>query len=114
MRPGEIDTAQVEALVEMNPSGQLPPSGVLQSVGTHYQANGAMAVVLRLDDPRPELTSTSRRSRRHGRNLYAIGHGYPCHSKDHDQDGRLVELPQTAVNFPGVRAGEIFSRPAFP
>lgn len=55
MRPGEIDTAQVEALVEMNPSGQLPPSGVLPSVGTHYQANETMAVILRLDDPRPEL-----------------------------------------------------------
>ncbi len=55
MRPGEIDTAKVQAVVDMNPSGQLPPSGVLPSVGAHYQNNEAMAVILSLDSPRPEL-----------------------------------------------------------
>ncbi len=56
-RPGVIATAKVEASVDMNRSGQLQPNGVLPSVTTHYAANEAMAVVLRLDDPRPELVT---------------------------------------------------------
>ncbi len=56
-RPGEIVTARVEKSIPMNTSGQLPPSGVLPSVATQYAANEAMAVVLRLDDPLPELVT---------------------------------------------------------
>ena len=41
----------------MNMSGQLPPSGVLPSLGSLYAANEVMAVVLRLDEPRPELAT---------------------------------------------------------
>ena len=55
VRPGEIDTAKVQAVVDLNRTGQLPPNGVLPTVGTHYQANEAMAVILRLDNPRPEI-----------------------------------------------------------
>ncbi|MGB5215317.1 MAG: biotin/lipoyl-binding protein [Anderseniella sp.] len=53
--PGEVVTARVERAVPMNVSGQLPPSGVLPSLGSLYAANEVMAVVLRLDEPRPEL-----------------------------------------------------------
>ena len=56
-RPGEIVTARVEKAIPMNTSGQLPPSGVLPSVATQYAASEAMAVVLRLDDPLPELVT---------------------------------------------------------
>lgn len=56
-QPGEIITARVEKAIPMNPSGQLPPSGALPSVATHYAANEVMAVVLRLDEPRPELVT---------------------------------------------------------
>lgn len=53
--PGEVVTARVEETVPMNVSGQLPPSGLLPSLKTHYASNEVMAVVLLLDEPRPEL-----------------------------------------------------------
>jgi len=53
--PGEILTARVETAVPMNVSGQLPPSGTLPSLKTHYASNEVMAVTLLLDEPRPEL-----------------------------------------------------------
>ena len=56
-RPGEIVTGRVEKAIPMNVSGQLPPSGVLPSLGSLYAANEVMAVVLRLDEPRPELVN---------------------------------------------------------
>jgi multidrug resistance efflux pump len=56
-RPGEIAGAKVEAIVEMNATGQLPPTGVVPSVSTHYAANEAMPVILKLDTPHPELAT---------------------------------------------------------
>jgi multidrug resistance efflux pump len=54
-QPGQILTAQVERVIPMNRSGQLPPSGVLPSLGVHYATNETMAVVLQLDKPNLEL-----------------------------------------------------------
>lgn len=54
-QPGEIVTARVERVTPMNTSGQLPPSGLLPSLGTHYATNEVMAVALLLDEPHPEL-----------------------------------------------------------
>ena len=53
--PGKIVPAKVQAIVEMNRSGQLPPSGVLPSLATHYQTNETMGVILNLDEPEPEV-----------------------------------------------------------
>lgn len=54
-QPGKVVTAQVDRILPMNTSGQLPPNGVLPSLTALYAANETMAVLLKLDEPHPEL-----------------------------------------------------------
>lgn len=56
-QPGEIVPAKVQAIVDMNVSGQLPPNGVLPSLASHFQTNETMGVILRLEIPQPEILS---------------------------------------------------------
>ncbi len=56
-QPGKVVTAQVDRILPMNTSGQLPPNGVLPSLTALYAANETMAVLLKLDEPHPELSA---------------------------------------------------------
>jgi len=54
-RPGEIFTATVEAVVPLNTSAQLPPSGILPSLSALFGPNETNGVILHLDDPQPDV-----------------------------------------------------------
>ncbi len=48
-RPGQVLNATVETVVRINAAGQLPPSGILPSLGTLSGPNETMGVILQLE-----------------------------------------------------------------